>query len=124
VLLVRSQIDRLGPADAESPGELRVSAVRGDGLAELEAAVADALGLTGERSPGSAGREMGERHLAALRASRDALDDTLRRLDEGAPLDLVAEGLRGACDALDAIDGRTSAEDVLGRIFERFCIGK
>jgi tRNA U34 5-carboxymethylaminomethyl modifying GTPase MnmE/TrmE len=36
----------------------------------------------------------------------------------------VAEGLRAACDALDGIQGRTTPEDLLDRIFARFCLGK
>ena len=40
------------------------------------------------------------------------------------PLDLVAEELRLAHEALQAITGRFSADDLLGEIFGRFCIGK
>jgi tRNA U34 5-carboxymethylaminomethyl modifying GTPase MnmE/TrmE len=39
-------------------------------------------------------------------------------------LELVAGHLRRACDALDAVSGGTTAEDVLDRIFARFCLGK
>ena len=45
-------------------------------------------------------------------------------LDGGAPLDLFAEGLRAATAALDRITGATTPEDVLDRIFARFCLGK
>jgi tRNA modification GTPase len=36
----------------------------------------------------------------------------------------VAEDLRGATDALDQIAGRTTPEDLLDRLFARFCLGK
>jgi tRNA modification GTPase len=39
-------------------------------------------------------------------------------------LDLAAEALRAATDALDDIAGRTTPEDLLDRIFARFCLGK
>ena len=42
----------------------------------------------------------------------------------GSTLDLRAEELRYACDALDELVGRFHPEDVLGEIFSRFCIGK
>lgn len=40
------------------------------------------------------------------------------------PLDLVAEDLRLATQALDEISGHTTPEDLLSRIFAQFCLGK
>ena len=45
-------------------------------------------------------------------------------IDQALPLDLVAQHLRSATDELDALEGRTSPEDLLDRIFSRFCLGK
>ena len=118
-LLVRAQADRL-PTPVAGPG-VPVSAVTGIGLAELERAVARALWL---RPQTGVARELGERHVAALEHARDRLDEALALARARGPLDLVAEALRAALDRLDEIEGHSSPEDVLDRIFARFCIGK
>ena len=62
-----------------------------------------------------------ERHLVALRRAADRLAAAAGEL--GAP-ELFAEELRLAQVELGAITGEISAEDLLGEIFARFCIGK
>ena len=64
------------------------------------------------------------RHHEALRQSADALDAALTALDTGIPSDLVAQDLRTALHHLGTITGSITTDEVLGQIFERFCIGK
>ncbi len=65
------------------------------------------------------------RHLAALRAAEAALAGAAHHLNAApAALELFAEELRGAQEHLGAITGEFSADDLLGAIFSRFCIGK
>ena len=64
------------------------------------------------------------RHLDALGRARTASPRPRARLGEGAGTELVAEELRLAHDALGEITGRFTSEDLLGRIFASFCIGK
>jgi tRNA modification GTPase len=122
-------------SDAPSAGaDVGVSARTGEGLEALEAAAATALGLGprgpaseargGAESTGGLGRELSVRHRHALEASARELRASLGALRAGAPLDLVAESLRVATDALDDVSGRTTPEDLLDRIFARFCLGK
>jgi tRNA modification GTPase len=129
-LLVWTQVDRPGAAP-RPPGALveqawvAVSAATGGGFDALAARVGELLG--GSQAPArarGAGRELSLRHHAALAAAAEQLDRALAALGHGQPLDLVAEGLRAASDALDAIAGRTTPDDVLDRVFARFCIGK
>jgi tRNA modification GTPase len=102
-----------------------LSALDGTGIDQLTARVAAALGLAGRNTaaPGHA-RELSERHVACLHTARARLDEALGLLSGGAPLDLAAEALRAAGDALDELDGHNQPEAVLDRVFERFCIGK
>jgi len=101
------------------------SALRGDGLVALSDAVSRALAPRGEGPPTARpARELFARHRAALERALAELDGGRSLLAAGAPLDLVAEAFRGTTDALDAITGRTSPEDLLDRIFARFCLGK
>ena len=107
------------PAAVAQVPWVATSAVTGAGLEELVDAV-----LAGLASRGSEGFQVSARHREALAAAHEALTAGLAELAQGAPLDLVAEGLRAATVALDGITGRTTPEDLLDRIFARFCLGK
>lgn len=116
----------LPPDAAGAPIVARISAETGAGLDELASICGRALGLgmaVGPCEP-STGRALGLRHRRALELARDALDESLEGIRTSAPLDLAADALRRATDALDGIQGRTTPEDVLDRIFARFCLGK
>ena len=66
-----------------------------------------------------------ERHLAALRGAQGHLAAAALYLAaDRPPLELFAEELRQAQAALAAITGEVTADDLLGVIFSRFCIGK
>lgn len=65
------------------------------------------------------------RHVQALREAAEHLALAAAHADQAdAALDLLAEELRLAHEALQQITGRFSADDLLGEIFSRFCIGK
>jgi tRNA modification GTPase len=66
-----------------------------------------------------------ERHLVALRVAQAHLASAGSHLDAGVPpLELFAEELREAHEAMGAITGEFTADDLLGEIFSRFCLGK
>ena len=118
VTIVLNKVD-LVPVDP-SPA-IEVSARDGRGLGVLRSTLKDALGYrAGEEGILSARR----RHLDALHRSEAHVASAVARLSTRAGTELVAEELRLAHDALGAITGRTSSEDLLGQIFSRFCIGK
>ncbi len=102
-------------ADAEVRG-LSVCALDGAGIGALERAIADAcLGL--DRSGAGA---VVARHDAALRNARTAIAEALG-LEEA---EEIAGCMRIALDALAPIAGHVHPDDVIGRIFATFCIGK
>ena len=107
---------------AVTAGEgIAISALTGRGLPELRAHLKSALGYR----PGEAGvLSARRRHLDALARTRARLATAAARLDASAGTELVAEELRLAHDALGEITGRFTSEDLLGRIFASFCIGK
>ncbi|MET4261976.1 tRNA modification GTPase [Bradyrhizobium sp. S3.12.5] len=117
VWIVRNKIDLAG---AGSPGEFGISASRGDGIPELVEALvkfaADFIGTT----EGALVTRARQRDLLA-RAS-DSLRRSLELVEEGE--ELAAEELRAAAYALGRLLGRVDVEDVLGAIFQKFCIGK
>jgi tRNA modification GTPase len=138
-LLVWNQIDRPGVSQEPPAGLIggargwcAVSAQEGQGLESLRKVVAGLLGFAppasgaGPRSSdgGSLGRQLRARHLDALRSAKQALAEAHQLKAQAAPLDLVAEALRGVSLELDAIEGSSTSEDLLDRIFSRFCLGK
>ncbi|NBU24079.1 MAG: tRNA uridine-5-carboxymethylaminomethyl(34) synthesis GTPase MnmE, partial [Gammaproteobacteria bacterium] len=99
---------------------LRVSARSGAGLDALRAHLQAAIGYT----PGDTGALSARaRHLEALARARGHLDAACALLADKRG-ELVAEELRLAQRALGEITGEFSSEDLLGRIFGSFCIGK
>lgn len=104
-------------SQAPAVGVCTVSARTGEGIGELEHAVLAALDWHGEAEPGFLARE---RHLVALQEAAQALELALACAAD----ELFAEELRRAQRALDGILGEFVADDLLGEIFARFCIGK
>ena len=125
-LVVHNKVDlaRAGPR-VERRGErthVWLSALTGAGADLLEHEVLAIVGLASVPEDAFIARE---RHLAALREAAGHLDEAAAQLGSAAPpLELFAESLREAQDALSSITGEFTADDLLGAIFSRFCIGK
>jgi tRNA modification GTPase len=103
------------------PPRILISALTGEGLDLLRAHLKDAMGFhTAEAGTVSAR----QRHLDALARARAHVDEGARQLKERRAGELVAEELRGAQNALGEITGEFTTDDLLGRIFSSFCIGK
>jgi tRNA modification GTPase len=124
VLRVLNKVDLLEEGRPTEPEErqepIRLSALTGEGLAALAAAIEREA--TARAGASEAPVITQARHRQQLEACADALDAYLA----GRPEDeeLRAEDLRRAATALGRITGRVDVEDVLGEIFSRFCIGK
>jgi tRNA modification GTPase len=116
-LLVYNKLD-LAPRFERPAGALAVSAKTGEGLEELRAAI---LAAAGWSATGESVFLARERHLRALETARGHLDSARAEL---ARWEFFAEELRLAHAALGAITGEFTADDLLGQIFGRFCIGK
>jgi tRNA modification GTPase len=114
--LIINKID-LGSADLPTFA-LGVSATRGNGLVELRAWLAQWAAQAVR--PGEPVLLSHVRHAAVFTDAADALTDAAATDD---PV-LRAEGLRLAARAFGRIAGRVDVDDVLDRIFSRFCIGK
>ncbi len=116
-LRVANKIDVI-PQRTRPDEAVAVSAKTGAGLDALRRAILDAAGW----HPGEETLFLArERHLRALARARSHLDAASR---ERGRWELFAEELRLAHSALGEITGEFSADDLLGEIFARFCIGK
>jgi tRNA modification GTPase len=125
-IAVCTQADRGG---TPRPGELRTSALQRTGLEQLRAAVGDMAARLGASAAGEA-PALAERHHALVAQAMDhlqaAMDAAAPGPDDGAvpAQELVAAAMHGAIEALGGVCGQVAPDDILDRIFSRFCIGK
>jgi len=114
---ISSRADRTGSLYSE----IVLSARSGEGLDVLRAMLKDAMGFqSGDAGLFTARR----RHLDALARAEAALVVGLQQLLQRNAGELLAEDLRVAQNALSEITGEFTSDDLLGRIFSSFCIGK
>ena len=105
-----------------------VCALDGWGFGVLKERIArEAMGMGGAR-PASVGRAVVQRHRDVLARVRDAIarasahiDPAARSLAQG---ELVASHLHAAIDAIGELTGRIERDEVIGRVFAKFCVGK
>lgn len=126
VIRVRNKIDLTGRPAATHPiaggvAEIACSALTGAGLPALRAALLRHAGLGADTGGEFSARR---RHLDALRRTEDHLAAAEAAQAEGRSHELIAEDLRLAQQTLGEITGVVTPDDLLGRIFSEFCIGK
>jgi len=138
VLVVGNKLDlapaaaragRLPPMQAEGKAAdpaICVSALTGQGIAELRGALRERLvgGGTWQQGMALISTERQEREVRAAVAGIDAASAAM---DKGMPLDVCMIGVYAALDALARASGRgigAVREDVLAEVFSRFCVGK
>ncbi|MFN7856218.1 MAG: tRNA uridine-5-carboxymethylaminomethyl(34) synthesis GTPase MnmE, partial [Acidovorax sp.] len=130
VIDVWNKLDCAGPGAPSAPGAqatgqrpaVRLSARTGEGLDRLRQVLLQVAGWQAAPEGVYIARA---RHVEALRAVAGHLDEAQAQLQSSAmALDLLAEELRLAQNALSAITGEFTSDDLLGVIFSSFCIGK
>lgn len=118
-LLVYNKSDLVAEPQIEAgPNSIHISAKTGAGIEELRSQLLRRIGW----QSGGGGEFMArERHLQALKLAQSHLIQAEAVITRP---ELFAEELRQAQSALSSITGEFSADDLLGEIFSRFCIGK
>ncbi len=124
VVIVRNKIDLTGEAPGEDSAEdhvIRLSAKNGTGIDALRQHL---RALAGYRDLGENALTARRRHVDALTRAAAHFASGRQALQETRAGELMAEELRLAHQALGEITGVTSSDDLLGKIFSEFCIGK
>lgn len=124
VIVLRNKIDIAGePAGIVSaePPVLRISATLGTGIDALKSMLRELAGCADQEEGAFTARQ---RHVDALATAAAHFADGRQALARDHAGELLAEELRLAQEALAAITGEFSSDDLLGRIFTEFCIGK
>ncbi len=122
VIRIENKIDLSGDAPGRDDRCVRVSALTGEGLGELEDLVLETLGASGSGGEGDISAR--QRHVDALRRALAHVEAGEAEILASGSGELLAEELRMAADELGEITGRMSSDQLLGEIFSSFCIGK
>jgi tRNA modification GTPase len=120
VWIIRNKIDLSGAGGAAARDEYAISAREGDGIPELVEALVKFAAEFFATSESAVVTRARQRDL--LSRASDSLRRSLELVEQGE--ELAAEELRAAAYALGRLLGRVDVEDVLGAIFQKFCIGK
>jgi tRNA modification GTPase len=125
VTLVHNKIDISGkpPTIQKHAGitEIWLSAKSGQGIEALKEHIKQSVGITDHQEGEFLARR---RHLEALKRCRVHIVQSLHNYNEGIGSEFIAEELRLAQAELNEITGVFSSDDLLGKIFSSFCIGK
>ncbi|NCT57501.1 MAG: tRNA uridine-5-carboxymethylaminomethyl(34) synthesis GTPase MnmE [Legionella sp.] len=121
VIKIFNKIDKTSSITPyQKDSSIYLSAKQGDGLDLLKSAIKNALG----HQPAEGLFLARRRHLDALNQAHQCLISGQKQLFEHQAGELLAEDLRQAHDALCEITGEFTTDDLLGKIFSTFCIGK
>jgi tRNA modification GTPase len=124
VTVVINKIDAVGARaryEQSSPPRIHLSATTGEGMDLLREHLKECIGFQGADAGTISARR---RHLDALARADVHLHEAERQLTERRAGELMAEELRQAQQCLAEITGEFTPDDLLGRIFASFCIGK
>lgn len=125
--VIRNKVDLTGePVGIEQSDEaaapvIRIAARSADGLEDLRDHLKQCVGFASTTEGGFIARR---RHLDALDRARDFIRQGEQQLNGFGAGELLAEDLRAAQDALGEITGAMTPDELLGKIFSSFCIGK
>jgi tRNA modification GTPase len=119
-LTVANKIDQGGKA---GPSVLPVSALTGQGIEELREAIVYAVAPNGLVEQNGA-IITNLRQQNALSNAQSALSQAQTAIAENIPHEMLLLDLYDALGGVDELTGRTTADDILNRIFSTFCIGK
>ncbi len=124
VIMVRNKIDLTSEPvglSADSPPVVNLSAKSGDGLDVLRTEIRR---LAGYKDLGEGAFTARRRHLQAIEAAKSHFERGHHALTSSGAGEIFAEELRLAQQALGEITGSFTSDDLLGKIFAEFCIGK
>ena len=118
VTVVHNKVDLVDEEAGLRDGEVWLSARTGHGIDALRRRIRELAGYVGGTFTAR------RRHVRALRKAFGHFESGRKALEEARAGELLAEELRLSQQALGTITGAVSADDLLGRIFSEFCIGK
>lgn len=102
---------------------LQASVLKNQGLDQLEQVITD-LFFGGIENSQTTVMVTNARHIALLKKAEQALDDVLRGIKQGMPVDLVQIDMTNCWELLGEITGDSYQDELLDQLFSQFCLGK
>ncbi|MBC7001421.1 tRNA uridine-5-carboxymethylaminomethyl(34) synthesis GTPase MnmE [Photobacterium sp. BZF1] len=125
ITVIRNKVELTGEeagiCHVNNPTLIRLSARTGDGVEPLREHLKECMGFAGTTEGGFMARR---RHLDALERAASHLETGKEQLEGFMAGEILAEELRLSQQHLSEITGEFTSDDLLGRIFTSFCIGK
>lgn len=121
VIRIDNKIDRLKQPWTPAENAIALSALTGEGLQQLDQAVARRFKTT---ETGFGDFTARTRHVEQIELALSHLNDAKRVLQQAGSGELAAEELKRTAEALGEITGHVHSDELLGKIFSSFCIGK
>lgn len=120
--LCDSNLVKTPSKEFDERNRIYISALRGNGLDKLEKQIYNKL-VYG-KAPSDAKFTINIRQLESLKNTLTSLDEALSLITPKQGMELIAFNLKNALNFIGVVTGKITTEDILQRIFERFCIGK
>ncbi|MEC7553547.1 MAG: tRNA uridine-5-carboxymethylaminomethyl(34) synthesis GTPase MnmE [Pseudomonadota bacterium] len=121
ILIVANKVDLVDQSvHIPAHANVAVSALTGQGLDDLRAAIQKQVGFGQDNAEFTART----RHVEALKIAAMQISRAQQGIEQGLATELVAEELTHAQHHLGSITGELTADELLGKIFSEFCIGK
>jgi tRNA modification GTPase len=122
IIIVKNKIDLCKMINHKNTDkEVYVSAKTGEGIDDLIEKICSTLDISDHDEDIIFARQ---RHIDALKFVQEHLDQVLVVAKKGGGLEVMAESMRQALSGFDEVTGKTTTDDVLGKVFSQFCIGK
>lgn len=122
IITVKNKIDLCEASNYKNTDdEVYVSAKTGKGIDDLVKKICSTLDISDNEEDLIFARQ---RHIDALNLVKDYLQQSLDAVKSGAGLEVFAESMRLALSGFDEVTGKTTTDDILGKVFSQFCIGK
>ncbi|MEX0915056.1 MAG: GTPase, partial [Wenzhouxiangellaceae bacterium] len=121
VIRIDNKIDRLNQPWAPAENAIALSALTGEGMQQLDQAVARRFNIA---EPGFGEFTARTRHIEQIERACSHLNDARQVLQQTGSGELAAEELKRTAEALGEITGHVHSDELLGKIFSSFCIGK
>lgn len=123
ILLNKSDIESSNNINIDNENVIRISAKTGNGIEELENKIEEMFNIKGLDTE----NELiitNIRHKDLLCKAKNGLKTAAETIETGLPIDMISINIKSAINSLGEILGESISEDVLNKIFEKFCVGK
>ena len=131
IILLKTKADLSDSSDGDGPklpglaGEIRVSAISGEGLDQIRHLLPELI-YSGLVAGGLTDQPVltRQRHIRAIKLARSEVELFRASLQDGLPAEIAASHLRPAETALEEVLGVITVDNILDVVFQEFCIGK